>query len=449
MSLEKLRNAAEAGDRDAQLQLGIALMTGRGGPAPDVAGGRAWLARAAEAGSRNAQRFLGLIYMRGMDVVPDFVKANAYLQAAAAAGDAESHWFLACFIGGARDDAFAPEAALSHLRTAAEAGHHRAMAHLGYALWHGFLAPCSPREALGWTIRAANQGDPGALLALAEHCAVGCLLPRNPARARALAQTAAEAGWEVAGEYAASLDPVLGEADAWRSLVPTPEELDPKHSGSLPHAELEVVSWQPRVLAFRHFLSNFECAEIANAAAEHLMPSFIVDGEGQLGRHQIRTSHEVRLRPGIRNIVINAVERRMADWSQFPLENGELPLVLHYEHSQSFEQHYDYFIPEKFVMGEGPLAFGGQRIATQLVYLNEDFEGGETRFDRTGLVLQPERGMCALFHNVRPDHNVDPLTRHTGVAVSRGVKWLLSRWVREIPFDRPASDLVRDRYREA
>ncbi len=75
-------------------------------------------------------------------------------------------------------------------------------------------------------------------------------------------------------------------------------------------------------------------------------------------------------------------------------------------------------------------------------------EGGETRFDNANLVVKPERGMCLLFHNVGPDHNVDPLTRHTGVAVQGGVKWLLSRWIREYPHDAPAADQPRDRYRD-
>ncbi len=99
-------------------------------------------------------------------------------------------------------------------------------------------------------------------------------------------------------------------------------------------------------------------------------------------------------------------------------------------------------------MGEGPLELGGQRVATQLLYLNTAFSGGETRFDRAGLVIKPERGMCMLFHNVKPDHNVDPLTRHTGVAVDAGVKWLLSRWIRELPSDCPAASHARDVYKK-
>jgi prolyl 4-hydroxylase len=446
MSIQALEKAARAGDSKAQLQLGIALMSGQGVPAQDLDAGRGWLQRAADQGHHDAQRFLGMIYMRGMDVVPDFELAVEFLASAAGSGDAEAGWWLACFLGGSRDEYFDPERAFRQLKRAASAGQPRSMCHLGYALMTGCLGQKDPEQAMEWFIAAAGRGDPGALLAVAEFCATGYYLPADPGRALKLAVTAAESGWQVAGEYARSLgvDPTHAAA----SPLPDIAEISPSHGNEMPAPELSVASWAPRVIVIRRLLSAFECAEIANAAAEHLMPSFIVDADGNLGTHQIRTSHEVRLRPGIRNIVINAVEKRMAEWSQFPLENGEFPLVLHYQDEQSFEQHFDYFIPEKFVLGEGPLEFGGQRVATQLIYLNEDFEGGETRFDNSGLVMRPERGACMLFHNLKPDHNVDPLTRHTGVAVTRGAKWLLSRWIRELPFDQPAAGHKRDKYRE-
>ena len=448
MSIQALRKAAQSGDGRAQLQLGIALMTGQGVPAQDLAQGRDWLARAADNGSGDAQRFLGIIFLRGMDVVPDFDIAVDYLARAAGTGDAEACFMLAGFLGGARDDWFDAGKAREYLEQAAAAGLPRAQAHLAYTLLSGALGEKDAQTACEWFIEAASNGDPGAMLALSEFCQVGYLLPRDTARAFALARKAADSGWQVAGEFAVSLarenTPRPDE-----TLIPGKDEISLDHYGSLPAPELEALSWQPRAIRIRNFLSNFECAEIVNAAAEHLMPSFIVDAEGSLGKHQVRSSHEVRLRPGLRNIVMNTVERRMAEWSHFPLENGEFPLVLRYEKTQSFEQHYDYFIPEKFVMGEGPLEFGGQRIATQLIYLNEDFKGGETRFDNADLVVRPERGMCMIFHNVKPDHNVDPSTRHTGVAIESGVKWLLSRWIREIPFDQSARDIERDRYKSA
>jgi prolyl 4-hydroxylase len=443
MHYESLKQAAEQGHPDAQLQMGIACLTGDGAPAQDVVLGRQWLSRAAENGQRDAARFLGMIYLRGMDVEADFEQAERLLQMAAAAGDPEAARELAGFVGGARDEHFDPARAMALITTAAEGGSARAMAHLGFCLFTGSLADADPVEGMQWYARAAAAGDGGAMLALAEAFEAGCLLPRDPNRALGMARAAQSVGWPIAADLA---DSIQGAASA-DTRMPPPADVSARHTGSLPSPQLTATSWAPRVISIRHFLTAFECAEIIQAANAHLMPSIIVDQDGRLSTNQTRTSNEVRLRPGIRNIVTNAIERKMAAWSQFPVENGELPLVLRYEPGQSFEQHFDYFIPEMFVMGEGPLELGGQRVATQLVYLNDRFSGGETRFDNAGISIRPERGLCIIFHNLKPDHNVDPLTRHTGVAVERGVKWVLSRWIREIPADQPARGHVRDRYK--
>ena len=404
MTPDALRKAAEQGQPDAQLQLGIAYLTGDGLPDRDVAQGREWLGRAADNGQVDAARFLGLILLRGMDVVPDPERGRALLAQAAEAGDVEATWWLACYIAGQRSADPGHEAARPLLERAAAAGHVRAMTHLAYLL-DGIQGPGMPVHpdtiAAGhWLLKAAQAGDGGALLALAEWCAAGRGLPRDPGRGRALAEAAEQRGWEIAGEVARS----LSGSPAQVTALPTREEFSLDHAGVLTPPRLETYSWSPRVIFMHNLLTAFECAEIANAAREHLMPSFIVDQDGRHSMNDIRTSHEFRLRPAFRNIVIDAVERRMADWSHFPMAHGELPLVLRYEPSQSFEQHFDYFIPERFGRGEGPMAEGGQRVATQLVYLNESFEGGETRFDRAGLVVTPQP--------VQDDHHVETGVRH-------------------------------------
>ena len=449
MGIDVLLKAAQSGDANACLKMAMAWLTGQDVPGQDTAKGRHWLEKASAGGNVEAKRFLGLIYLRGMDVVPDFDKAVALLEDASRYGDAEAAFSLASFLGGSRDEWYNADKAIEWLNQAAVAGLPRAQCHLGYCLQHGVLIGQDREEAVKWFARAAAAGDAGAMLALADHFQAGSMVPQDSARAYGLAKKAAQKGWSVAGEYAESL--AAGSDDipsTMEHLLPRADEISISHPGSLPVVIPEMLAWQPRAVLMRNFASTFECAEIANAARQHLMPSFVVEEDGRLSKHRVRTSYEVRLRSGLRNIVMQALEQRMAVWSHFPVENAEYPLILHYENSQSFEQHYDYFIPEDFVMGEGPLEFGGQRIATQLIYLNEKFEGGETRFDLTDLVLKPERGMCMLFFNTTPDGNVDPFSRHTGVGVTSGEKWLMARWIREIPFDQPAREIKRDQYRQ-
>ncbi|MBA0779939.1 hypothetical protein Gotri_004109, partial [Gossypium trilobum] len=72
-----------------------------------------------------------------------------------------------------------------------------------------------------------------------------------------------------------------------------------------------------------------------------------------------------------------AIEKRISVFSQIPAENGELIQVLRwhrYEKDQFYKPHHDYF-SDTF-----NLKRGGQRIATMLMYLSDDVEGGETYF---------------------------------------------------------------------
>ena len=53
----------------------------------------------------------------------------------------------------------------------------------------------------------------------------------------------------------------------------------------------------------------------------------------------------------------------------------------------------------------------GQRIKTCLVYLNAEFEGGETEFPKLGLKYRGRAG-------------------DAGLPPTRGEKWLFSQWMR-------------------
>ena len=307
MTPDALRQAAEQGSADAQLQLGIACLTGDGLPAQDVVQGREWLGRAADNGQVDAARFLGLILLRGMDVVPDLERGRDLLSQAAEAGDVEATWWLACYIAGQRSDAPHHQEARPLLERAAAEGHARAMTHLAYLL-DGIRGPGAPVQqetidAGRWLLKAAQAGDGGALLALAEWSVFGRGLPPDPGRGRMLAEAAERQGWEVAGEYARS----LSGAEARATAFPTPGELSLDHGGTLPAPRLEVGSWSPRVVYMHDLLTTFECAEICNAAREHLMPSFIVDQDGRHSMNDNRTSHEFRLLPAFRNLMIDSV----------------------------------------------------------------------------------------------------------------------------------------------
>ena len=107
-----------------------------------------------------------------------------------------------------------------------------------------------------------------------------------------------------------------------------------------------------------------------------------------------------------------------------------MPQVMHYSVGQEFRPHHDFLDPQQ----PGPaadIARRGQRIGTFLLYLNGDFEGGETEFPRAGISNRGDTGDALFFTNVTRDGRPDPLTLHAGLPPTRGEKWILSQWIRD------------------
>lgn len=72
------------------------------------------------------------------------------------------------------------------------------------------------------------------------------------------------------------------------------------------------------------------------------------------------------------------------------------------------------------------------RVATLLVYLNDDFEGGATVFDKQGVSVRPRKGYAVLFYNVDIRDDAYPeldASLHAGTPVNGRQKWIANVWV--------------------
>lgn len=206
---------------------------------------------------------------------------------------------------------------------------------------------------------------------------------------------------------------------------------------------VEVISWEPRAVIYHNFLSKEECEYLINLAKPHMKKSTVVDSEtGKSKDSRVRTSSGTFLPRG-RDKTIREIEKRIADFTFIPAENGEGLQVLHYEVGQKYEPHYDYF------MDEFNTKNGGQRIATVLMYLTDVEEGGETVFPaakgnisavpwwnelsecgKKGLSVKPKMGDALLFWSQKPDGSLDPSSLHGGCHVIKGNKWSSTKWMR-------------------
>ncbi|CAL0326982.1 unnamed protein product [Lupinus luteus] len=204
----------------------------------------------------------------------------------------------------------------------------------------------------------------------------------------------------------------------------------------------EVLSWEPRAFIYHNFLSKEECEHLINLAKPHMVKSSVVDSKtGKSMESRVRTSSGMFLKRGKDKIIQN-IEKRIADFTFIPVENGEGLQVLHYEVGQKYEPHFDYFVDEFNTKN------GGQRIATVLMYLSDVEEGGETIFPaakanfssvpwwndlsecaRKGLSVKPKMGDALLFWSMRPDATLDSSSLHGGCPVIRGNKWSSTKWM--------------------
>ena len=101
-----------------------------------------------------------------------------------------------------------------------------------------------------------------------------------------------------------------------------------------------------------------------------------------------------------------------------------------YDKTQYFKEHMDWF-PEDGTLDESYMDTMGQRTWTFMVYLNTVEEGGETFFRRINRKFIPRQGTAVVWNNLYPDGHPNPFTTHEAMPVTKGNKWVITKWFRE------------------
>ncbi len=187
----------------------------------------------------------------------------------------------------------------------------------------------------------------------------------------------------------------------------------------------------PRIVVIGNFLSDEECDGLIEGAKPRMARSLTV--ETQSGGEELnadRTSNGM-FYTRAENELIARIERRLAQLTRWPVENGEGLQILHYLPGAQYKPHYDYFDPDE--PGTPTiLKRGGQRVATILMYLHEPEKGGGTTFPDVKLEVAPKRGNAVFFSYDRPHPSSKSL--HGGAPVIEGEKWIATKWLREGKF---------------
>jgi prolyl 4-hydroxylase len=183
------------------------------------------------------------------------------------------------------------------------------------------------------------------------------------------------------------------------------------------------VSDRPHVVRMTDFLTRDECNYLIEMARPRLEPSSVVDKQGRLIPHPIRTSEGTSFGPAHEDLVVHAINKRIAALTATQVNWGEPLHMLRYRPGEQYRPHID------AIPGET-----NQRIQTALLYLNDSYQGGETLFTEEGLTISPRAGDAIVFRNLEADGSRDLSSKHAGLPVISGIKWLATRWIRSGPY---------------
>lgn len=371
-----LQSAAQSGYADALFTLATRQLNSSDGAAAAASG----LERAAAGGSTAAARLLAVLRAMGVGAVRDETAALKDVINLARAGDAAAQREVAALLALSDSD----DQSISPL-----------------------IEASSRRDVVAaafWAARASEKAQNASTLA----ASISLLKKAGYPRVRELT-----AGLKNnrANSASTTIDWVHIEAAA--TLTPPLRVKEDRLCDS------------PDAIVYRSAVAPEICEYLIAHAASRLGPSLVYDPvNGGMMRDPLRTSATASLSPIDLDLALVALNRLIAAAAREADENGEFLSVLHYAPGQQYRPHLD-CIPA------GPdLDASGQRVKTAILFLNDDYEGGETHFLAPDLRFRGHRGDLLVFSNVDGEGAPDKASRHAGLPVAAGRKWIVTRWFR-------------------
>ena len=220
----------------------------------------------------------------------------------------------------------------------------------------------------------------------------------------------------------------------------------------------EVLSLDPPVVLMRGFLSPTHCAELVAAAEDEACEY----GAGFVGStvrsdqedlQSVRTSSTSWLNPANGELpdgvhaILKDIDDRVGAICGVPRHHLESLQCVRYREGERYNYHLDTI--EEY--NDFPC---GGRLASCLIFFNEDFDGGQTHFLELGVRVTPEAGAALFWFNCHLPFEMDELaangsdaqaallkkmrpdarSAHAGLPVTRGTKYAANKWVHSVRF---------------
>lgn len=184
----------------------------------------------------------------------------------------------------------------------------------------------------------------------------------------------------------------------------------------------EVLYTEPRLILYHDLLTSEECDQILNQDLNF--------NEATTFNHESKAPQQVSGRSNstcfdikeydsfVKNKILSAIQHNYTDLT---VENFEILQVQKYQPGQEYGKHHDYFNFPHIHNTDN------DRIGTVIVYLNDDFEGGETDFPKMGFKVRAKKGMAVLF-DYQYHFDINDKTLHAGCPLINGTKYVITAW---------------------
>ena len=337
-----------------------------------------------------------------------------------------------CDAAGAHTDA------IGHLAAGARKYDVEAMTRLGKRLLVGDRSPCLPKDGAGLIADASARGGAEAAAVLAVLYAVGTSRGHSLQSGLESLIVAAERGWPAAqAQLTVLAEGASGLYAGNGARVPPSPGTDWRALGRA----IDLAAWQappaatdlsesPRVRSYASFASDAMCRWLIERARGRLSRALVYEAiSREVMAKPTRTNTAAVFNIVDTDFVLVLVQWRMSACLGVPLRQFEAITVLHYDAGEEITEHYD-FIDPNLPSHAQEIAEKGDRIVTFLVYLNDDYRGGETAFPHLGINHKGSRGEGLFFVNTERGR-ADTRTLHAGRTPVGGEKWIVSQFVRD------------------
>lgn len=188
------------------------------------------------------------------------------------------------------------------------------------------------------------------------------------------------------------------------------------------------------LVEYKNFCTKEVCTEIINLGISNLQRAEVNADDSRISDSRTAYLTTIKRNTEIAKEFIKAI----STFSGIPESHIECPQLIQYKTGGEYKPHHDF--PSYQVRLKHPKSYeayinsGGHRLATALLYLNDDFTGGETEFPLCNIKVAPETGKLIIWKNVTGEQDnlsLDYDTLHAGLPVISGTKYILATWIRE------------------